>query len=860
MSKPPKPLGLPGAPIYVRGNQDNATHYFSNIPQRALEAERFGRFFGSAPPDSINEEVLPSQLEKIEEDPIGEESSPAQLLEPTTEVIDQQAIEEPIEPPVLSLEPAGNQAMEQPLVIPTTEQESQIELPAEQKKEGVEPTLIAVQQAVSHIPTPNSPIPSSLPEITPEADPPIPEKIANRSAIETEPRKWEGSTILGTLVRLYKLDVYGLEYLTRRARYTMEMASVILSVIFLFDFFLWFVLLNLIFHKGEAGAGGLLLITELSVIPAFLALCFALVSTIFEANIFTADLSEVRLKTMLSLSGRVILIIVAALITAEPLHIMIFDGPIAERWRQELAIQKGVQIAAQKQVENTEIRQRAGTKNRLQNEERLLVEQQEKLGSKERSLFSLNKEIITKRKVCPKSIEYRSYGTRYKRRIPDDPIKKAELEEQLTTQFSGVWTVEEWNSVVGRRVRSCNSEIRQLEKQRDDIEFEIGQANKSLGSISQDLDDTKEKSEQCMNLRDATEEWYNKGIENYARKLNSTESNSAFTMDGCLAKKSQELVDGIQETQLCSELNASVEAYFKGQIERTEDTCQIEELKRKRNLCSAWCFEYTAPDFWERLIVLDDIIHGKPPRWPANREFSESECQEMIGNLKFERPRTGRCATYAVKSTGLRDIQQEGTQELLHTVVIESSAGNQVSIGDSLQCRPFYLDENLPSIQSQIAWEVNGVQKGSKTAPLRFNDSENNMRSSFDSCGLKNGDTISCRVFPSYVVEGKVVAGKSMLSDNVQLKGQNLAANCQSIASTEEILLNDDSKKLWWMYWLVTCIGIFVPMVSLLFKMVSPRATIDYYSLRWQAAAGHGEALRQIEAQERSVDWRELGR
>ena len=45
-------------------------------------------------------------------------------------------------------------------------------------------------------------------------------------------------------------------------------------------------------------------------------------------------------------------------------------------------------------------------------------------------------------------------------------------------------------------------------------------------------------------------------------------------------------------------------------------------------------------------------------------------------------------------------------------------------------------------------------------------------------------------------------------------------------------------------------IGMFIPLVSLLFKLVAPKELRNYYSLEWQALARNPEALRQQQAEE----------
>ena len=52
------------------------------------------------------------------------------------------------------------------------------------------------------------------------------------------------NSIFSWLIGIFKLDVYGTQNLTRRALFSMQMASLILLVIFIFDLALWFVLFN----------------------------------------------------------------------------------------------------------------------------------------------------------------------------------------------------------------------------------------------------------------------------------------------------------------------------------------------------------------------------------------------------------------------------------------------------------------------------------------------------------------------------------------------------------------------------------------------------------------------------------------
>lgn len=162
-------------------------------------------------------------------------------------------------------------------------------------------------------------------------------------------RKRELRNFLEKFADLIGLLPYGTSNLLEQARGYLQAASILMLMIFTFDFLAWGVLFNLIFHQGKFE------ISNLGFIAAFLAFLLATSILIFEITIFTADFSKLKenMKQLgfwkavklngyvsSSLGIRIVIVLISALITAQPLHILVFDGPISKRAKEEQVIQK----------------------------------------------------------------------------------------------------------------------------------------------------------------------------------------------------------------------------------------------------------------------------------------------------------------------------------------------------------------------------------------------------------------------------------------------------------------------------------------------------------------------------------------
>lgn len=135
--------------------------------------------------------------------------------------------------------------------------------------------------------------------------------------------------LLGRLARIYGLDTYGDSLLSRPAINYMKAASVVLTVIFLFDLFAWTLLWNATFHGG---LGEIDLLTLLAFAAGAL---FAITTIIWEQQFFTADTAGGIRRIWKAVALRAGIIVMAALITSQPFELLIFNGSINDRIHEE---------------------------------------------------------------------------------------------------------------------------------------------------------------------------------------------------------------------------------------------------------------------------------------------------------------------------------------------------------------------------------------------------------------------------------------------------------------------------------------------------------------------------------------------
>lgn len=137
--------------------------------------------------------------------------------------------------------------------------------------------------------------------------------------------------ILGWIVRWCQLDNYGSTLLNRNAAISMKAVAVLLAVNFVFDLGAWWLLFNAVFGGGQ----GAFDLGVHSIFAMLFSLLISVVILIYERQFMTADISAQKSRFALPVLMRIVVIMMAAAITTQPVELMFFKGPIERRIHEE---------------------------------------------------------------------------------------------------------------------------------------------------------------------------------------------------------------------------------------------------------------------------------------------------------------------------------------------------------------------------------------------------------------------------------------------------------------------------------------------------------------------------------------------
>jgi hypothetical protein len=136
----------------------------------------------------------------------------------------------------------------------------------------------------------------------------------------------------GRLARLLLLDIFGPTLLTRPAAIAMKAAAFMLTINFIFNVFVWALVWNTILFNGRLAVG---LKTMLAVLIGVL---FASLLLLYERRALTADSSLPRRRRIFASLLRLIIVSLTALVTAQPVALLVLSGPIRSRIHEESVI------------------------------------------------------------------------------------------------------------------------------------------------------------------------------------------------------------------------------------------------------------------------------------------------------------------------------------------------------------------------------------------------------------------------------------------------------------------------------------------------------------------------------------------
>ncbi len=685
-----------------------------------------------------------------------------------------------------------------------------------------------------------------------------------RIFLKAQETKLKPKSLSGFFIKLFRLDVYGSKNLTQRALYALERSTLLFTIIFLFDLTMWFFLFNLIFNNGT------LTFTTLNPMAFGLAACMAVVSIIFETSLFTADFDDLSVHglfnttwTTLTLSFTILirlgLIMFAALVTAEPFHILIFNGPIKEISRVEQGIEKSVAI-----VDELKDTQRTLADSICGDEEEVVIATGKKdLSDKERR--EIENKIIEK-KMEKDKVLYTKRGNNPRPWQRRDGEKKGTLignKEWHETSCAG-WLyrkkiVEDESYTKTDARNACNGLARQDGTRIENLKVELSELNEDIRRLElrlkgvdttgeDEIEALAEERQACINQVNLMHEWYLNGLKGYSRKIISTSSDAeVFTLSSCynaeetlnrcadLEDKSTTFLNNLLQKELTSldeqNINDNVRSGRKKALEAV--------FQQRKQICSDWCFEYKEPHFFDQIRVLDQYIYGTAAQWP-DRNYSLTDCHYMINVLRIPPPALGRCASFS-KEENDADPLAEKREDFVNAVIIQNkthpnglayvaSPTNPDTIQCSVRLKPNHKDAIF-----ELRWVVNGTPKNSLGVFSNTLDGYDNFASLTLSSNIYKGDTLACQATP-IGDNGEYV--KAEFSDTVEIT----AGPTREAVTT----VSTDINKRWWLYVMVTCIGVFVPLISLIYKMSAPKDIHKYYSTRYQLSTSH--AVEKISA------------
>ena len=490
---------------------------------------------------------------------------------------------------------------------------------------------------------------------------------------------------LGRLAHLFELDVYGSAFLSNRARIEMGYAALLLLLIFLFDTLAWSLLFNSIFYSG------LLTVGWGTPFALAIALIFSLATFIYERQFITADASEGLLRFCFAITIRVGVLIMAALLTAQPIELFVFQGPIKNRIHEE-GILKEV-VHRRKQLEVAKKKAQGRTDEALKQK----LERSD-VHAAHQAAIGLTKTLTTGVETADSEVE--GLATLLDQKLAGETKRAGEIKDLS----SAIQRLEKQVESDRERLRRLQADLSdaEIEERRRYFQLEVAeQGAGSGGSLSSISSATVEEARlQLVSATDAVErlEAEIEGIDSLERlkdqraRLKSLRSKRNVN-DGDLAalrlqkQRADEALATARadlEQQKKAELEAQ-EAFKKKKseiAEKWEEEKQlgiisvdrlrdwVRELHQKGSQkkitesptvslpanTKLWVYERQDYDFFRQLRVLEDLKSGEPPRWPdvapeARDQLTQEYSLEAASQLGDEARRRRAAETVQFRRT-----------------------------------------------------------------------------------------------------------------------------------------------------------------------------------------------------------------
>ena len=398
-----------------------------------------------------------------------------------------------------------------------------------------------------------------------------------------------------------------------------------------------------------------------------------------------------------------------------------------------------------------------------------------------------------------------------------------------------------------RARNTCNSLAKQDGNRIAALQLELNELNEDIRrldlqlkgvdtSAEQEIEELAEERQACVNQVNLMHEWYLTGLKGYSRKIISTSSDAeVFTLSNCYnAEESLSQCSGLEDksTSFLNDLLAKEVANLDTQnltdsVRKGRKKALEAVYQQRKQVCSDWCFEYQEPHFFDQIRVLDQYIYGTAAQWP-DRNYSLTDCNYMINILRIPPPALGRCASFSNSEEDQSMLAAEKI-DVVNALTIQNvtrpnglayRAGkdNPDTIRCSVRLKPDYKDSTF-----ELRWVVNGSPRNSLGLFSNTNRSMAKEATLVLSDDIYEGDTIGCQIAP-LGSEGEFV--QKRYSDTIIITDGPTRSAVKTISS--------DVNKRSILYWLVTAIGVFIPLISLIYKWSAPEDLKKYYSSEYQ--------------------------
>ena len=431
--------------------------------------------------------------------------------------------------------------------------------------------------------------------------------------------------LLDKLINVLGLNTYGDYYLSDNARIDMRAAAILMFVIFTFDLLAWTMLFNLIFNRGNME------LSLISLLAFMLAIFLSVVTIIFERNIFVADTNEGK-GSWLPMLFRVAIVSFSAFVTAQPIHMLIFETPIMERHQEEQIIAYAV-----------------STTTKINEQEGILKKLEEKLGG-----IKFDDPELAKKRVM-ENLQVQDYVARIDK--ANEKLKK--YEENKRAAFGGTAEIGSEIELIKKDISGYRYQKKIWKRKAKKTKMDPDELKKKLSYYDRKISRARGKISKLSIQKGAQKnnvDFEEKEIESLKTERDINQAKKDALVVELLAKERKRIsklnaLQG-QETQLKrEEINHEIDAQrrFISKLRGTAvepgesmvmnvPTKQVKINDQMFTLGKDLTLSFTLDKigFSKQFRIFHDLEEGKEPRWPT-LQMEQVEIDILKKQFKLQR-------------------------------------------------------------------------------------------------------------------------------------------------------------------------------------------------------------------------------